>query len=76
MLPQKLQDWQGMPIVIQNPQLVKSVYTHGYEAGIESPNDIGGCPFQPDRNKFQRKSYFFHFKRVLIRLNSSIRTFF
>ena len=36
--------------------VTKSVYAHGYEAGVVFPEDLIPCSIQDDPNKFQRSN--------------------
>ena len=54
--PRAFTDWEGENKVIKSKELTKSVYAHGYEAGVVSPEDLIPCPIQDDPNKFQRNN--------------------
>ena len=53
--PIKFVDWEGDDRVLRSQELKKSVYSHGYEAGVVSPEDLVPCPVQPDPTKYQRE---------------------
>lgn len=53
--PRKFTDWEGEKKVIKSKELKKTVFSHGWEAGISGPEDLVECPSQTDTMKHQRQ---------------------
>ena len=52
--PFPFRDWEGENKLIKSKELKKTLYAHGYEAGVVSSEDLVPCPIQDDPDKFQR----------------------
>ena len=52
--PVAFTDWEGENKLIKSKELKKTLYAHGYEAGVVSSEDLIPCPIQDDPDKFQR----------------------
>jgi len=54
--PTAFTDWEGENKVIKSKEIKKTVYAHGYEAGVVPAEDLIPCPVQEDKFKFQREN--------------------
>jgi len=54
--PTKLTDWEGEDKRVKSREVKKTVFAHGYEAGIVPAEQLVPCPVQEDPNKFSRKN--------------------
>lgn len=56
--PRTFLDWEGDSKVIKSRELKKSVFAHGYEAGVTGTEDLieGSGPIQTDPKKHQREN--------------------
>ena len=52
--PFQFRDWEGENKVIKSKELKKTLYAHGYQAGVVSSDDLVPCPIQEDPALFQR----------------------
>jgi hypothetical protein len=52
--PVAFTDWEGENKIIKSKELKKTLYAHGYKAGVVSSEDLRPCPIQYDPDKFQR----------------------
>ena len=51
--PFSFKDWEGEIKKLHSREMKKSIFSHGFEAGISTESDLVLCPLQPDPTKYQ-----------------------
>jgi hypothetical protein len=51
----KFKDWEGQPMELRSEQIKDGAFSHAYEAGRSTENDLVPCPVQTNPDFHQRK---------------------